>query len=86
MSSRTPRRTGPEGLHTPSLRRRVTWVVLAAVTLMLLVLGVTTDLVLEARLNGQQREHHQGDPASQRRRVQARARTAHASARGARST
>ncbi|MFB9313000.1 sensor histidine kinase [Nocardioides plantarum] len=49
------RRT-PDGLHTPSLRRRVTWVVLAAVTLMLLVLGVTTDLVLEARLNGQQRE------------------------------
>ena len=56
MSSRTPRRTETEGLHTPSLRRRVTWVVLAAVTLMLLVLGVTTDLVLEARLNGQQRE------------------------------
>lgn len=41
------------GLRTNSLRRRVTVTVLALLAVMLLVLGVTTDLVLRARLQGQ---------------------------------
>ena len=52
--------TGPDrrpgGLTTPSLRRRLTLVVLGVVTLMLLALGVTTDLVLENRLDEQLRQ------------------------------
>lgn len=42
-----------QGLRTHSLRRRVTATVLALLAVMLLVLGVTTDLVLRARLEGQ---------------------------------
>ena len=51
--------TGPDhqaGLATPSLRRRLTLVVLGVVTLMLLALGVTTDLVLQNRLDEQLRQ------------------------------
>ena len=44
------------GLATPSLRRRVTLVVLAVLALMLLAVGVTTDVVLENRLDGQLRQ------------------------------
>lgn len=51
-----PAATTSEGLRTPSLRRRVTLVVLALIALMLLVLGVTTDRVLESRLDAQLRQ------------------------------
>lgn len=44
------------GLRTPSLRRRLTLVVLALVAGVLLVLAVTTDLVLRERLEGQLRD------------------------------
>ena len=43
-------------LRTPSLRRRVTLVVLAVLAVMLLAVGTTTDLVLENRLDGQLRQ------------------------------
>ncbi|GAB3664686.1 HAMP domain-containing sensor histidine kinase [Nocardioides korecus] len=43
-------------LRTPSLRRRVTLAVLAVLAVMLLAVGVTTDLVLENRLDGQLRQ------------------------------
>ncbi len=43
----------PGALQTPSLRRRVTLVVVLLLAVMLAVLGVTTDLVLRNRLEGQ---------------------------------
>jgi len=54
MSSRT---AGVDsGLRTPSLRRRVTLVVLALLAVMLVTLAVVTDVVLENRLDGQLRQ------------------------------
>jgi two-component system OmpR family sensor kinase len=47
---------GPDGLRTRSLRTRVTVVVLVFVAAMLLVLGVATDLALQARLEGELRQ------------------------------
>lgn len=46
----------PPRLATPSLRRRVSLVVLVLVALMLVVLGVVTDRVLADRLDGQLRQ------------------------------
>lgn len=46
----------PTGLHTRSLRTRVTVVVLVFVAAMLLVLGVATDVALRARLEGELRQ------------------------------
>ena len=44
------------GLRTPSLRRRVTLVVLALIAVMLIVLAVITDVVLANRLDAQLRQ------------------------------
>ncbi|GAA1908424.1 sensor histidine kinase [Lapillicoccus jejuensis] len=53
---RSVRRRAPSAgsrLHTPSLRRRVTATVLLLLTVMVAVLGVTTDVVLRNRLESQ---------------------------------
>lgn len=53
-SVRRRRASSGEGrLHTPSLRRRVTATVLLLLTVMVAVLGVTTDVVLRNRLESQ---------------------------------
>ncbi len=53
---RSPTTVRGSGLRTPSLRRRVTLVVLALLALMLVALAVVTDVVLEDRLDGQLRQ------------------------------
>lgn len=56
MTTRGERGAPNRGLQTPSLRRRVTWAVLAMITVMLIAVAGITDGVLSNRLDAQLRD------------------------------